>query len=283
MTSDQAILNYLKKDKHEALLAALPSLLPPSLSSISLKNVISGIRLFLRWAKDENVNILNLSEASHYKTWLNKEYLPATTKNRLSQVRRLYDVLVNLNLVSQNPFTEVIGPLNFPHEHRNTYTPEEIEHLLAYANLEERALVLLGAFTGLSGAEAMQLNFNQIKLDTGQIILPKRVLPLESIVADTLELWGKRRGHLLLFPSSGLVFDLESSFILRKKIFLLCQKSNVTYKAWHPLRNHAGLRLLKNQDSKSTAYTLGLAGRESIRPLVKIKQQLENNQDKAKR
>ncbi|MFC4640322.1 hypothetical protein [Deinococcus hohokamensis] len=73
------------------------------------------------------------------------------------------------------------------------------------------------------------------------------------------------------------MFDLQASFSLRKKLFVLCQRAGVTYRAWQTLRNAAGVRLLQREQELAGPESrpevrrqLGLTSRESIRPLVKL-------------
>lgn len=261
-----------------AVIDALTPLIPGAPGSTTQLNVLSGLRLYFRWTEQESYGVLSADEpqAQAYHQWLAAHYAPATTKNRLTQVRRLYDIFQELGLVGGNPYRAVTGTLNRPEEHRQAYLPGEIDRLLSHATAEEQALVLLGAHAGLTGPEVLALQFEDLDLRRGTLRTTGRTLEASNELLQALEEWARRRGHTALFGASGPVFELQHSFALRKKIFLLCQRANVPYRAWQALRNAAGLRLLHStQDLQphrrlEVQRQLGLASRESLRPLVKL-------------
>lgn len=266
-SSARAVRKYLKERQHEALLDELSPMLPGQPGSVTELNVRSGIRKFLQWAESESLSVLDYDQVTR---WTETLQSAATIKNRLSQVRRLYEALMLIGVAERNPFAQVTGPLNRPQEHRQAYSSEDIAKLLAQADTEETALVLLGALAGLSGQEVCQLAFEQIDLMEGLLKLHNRTLPLEPELARALEKWGKERGNTALFPRLGPVFDLENDHQLRRKVYVLCRRANVPYQAWYALRHHAGLRLLQTTDPKSAEKFLGLHGREALRPLVRM-------------
>lgn len=264
-------------DLHGALDALTP-LLPGAPGSATHLNVLSGIRVYFRWLEETGHSVLHAdhAQAQAYAAWLAAQYAPATHKNRLTQVRTLYDLLQDQELAESNPFRSVQGALNRPHDHRPTYSPDDIELLLAEANLEERTLVLLGAHGGLTGPEVLGLTFQDIDLALGQLKLPGRTVQASEALMGALERWGHQRGHTALFSATGPVFDLPTAFQLRKKLHFLCQRADVTYRAWHALRHAAGLRLLTEAPAltshtrRTIQQVLGLTSRESLRPLVTL-------------
>ncbi|GGL13132.1 tyrosine-type recombinase/integrase [Deinococcus radiotolerans] len=248
-------------------------------------NVLSGIRTYLRWIEETGHSVVNAGheQAQAYSAWLAAQYAPATHKNRLTQVRTFYDLLREQALVSGNPFRDVQGSLNRPHEHRPVYSADDVDRLLAQANLEERALVLLGAHGGLTGPEVLGLRFEDIDLALGQLKLPGRTVQASDALMGALERWSHQRGHTALFSATGPVFDLTTAFQLRKRLLFLCQRAGVTYHAWHALRHAAGLRLLTEAPTltphtrRTVQQVLGLNSRESLRPLVNLSRTSKRN------
>ncbi|MBX8463542.1 tyrosine-type recombinase/integrase [Deinococcus sp. RIT780] len=261
----------------QGALDALTPLLPGWPDSATYLNVLSGLRVYIRWLEETGHALLNVSDAQarDYSAWLAAAYAPATHKNRLTQVRWLYDLLQDQALVTDNPFRRVQGALNHAHDHRPVYTPGDIARLLQEANPEERALVLLGAHGGLTGPETRGLTFEDIDFAHGKIHVSGRTVQATEPLMDAIERWGHQRGHTALFRATGPLFDLPTPFQLRKKLHFLCQRADVTYRAWHALRHAAGLRLLKLGVSAQTRQAaqdhLGLRSEESLRPLVKLK------------
>lgn len=81
-------------DLHGAL-DALTLLLPGQPGSATYMNVLSGLRVYLRWIEDTGHSLLNVQDhhAQAYSIWLAAQYAPATHKNRLTQVCTFYDLL----------------------------------------------------------------------------------------------------------------------------------------------------------------------------------------------
>jgi len=263
-------------DLHGALDALTP-LLPGKPGSATHMNVLSGIRVYCRWIEETGGSLLHATDtqAEAYSAWLAGHYAPATHKNRLTQVRTLYDLLQAESLTKDNPFRDIKGALNRPHDHRPVYNPGDIDRLLQEANLEERALVLLGAHGGLTGPEVQNLTFESIDFAQGQLQVSGRTVQATEALMGALERWGHQQGHTALFSAAGPLFDLPTTFHLRKKLHFLCQRAGVTYRAWHALRHAAGLRLLQQDLAPKTRQAaqdhLGLHSDESLRPLVKLK------------
>lgn len=263
---------YLMARQFEPMLSEISFLLPGEQSPVTRANVLSGIRQFLQWTLDEDKDLLTDPTVTE---WADTFAKPATAKNRLSQVRRLYEALQALGLTDRNPFAHVMGPLNRPQDHREWYTHIEIRQLLAQANEKERTLILLGAAAGLRGIEVCELTFEQIDLKARELKIG-RVVPMSDELYVALSDWCYRCGHTDLFSrGSDFVLELEHLHELRQILFFLCQRAGVTYKAWHPLRNHAGIEFLRQYGLKTTEHLLGVKGHEAVRPYLHLMEDFE--------
>ncbi|MFC4640321.1 hypothetical protein [Deinococcus hohokamensis] len=172
------VRRLIEQQDYAGALDAPTPLLPGPPGGTTHINVLSGLRVYFKWLQEEGGSALNadLAQAQAYSQWLAARYAPATSKNRLSQVRTLYDLLQELGLFSGNPFRAVQGALNRPEEHRQVYSPEAVEQMLKFADAEERALVLLGAHAGLTGPEVSALKSEDLDLTKGTLQTTGRTL-----------------------------------------------------------------------------------------------------------
>lgn len=280
--SPSTLRRLLEQGDLGAALDLLATSLPGPPTGATRKNVLSGWRVFVRWLRTEDRSLLNVPDprafAQAYADWLAAEYhgVAATVNNRLVQARRLYRLLGELGLTEVNPFMTVQGRTHVPHERRPVYAAGEVARLLEHASAEERVLVLLGAHGGLSGPEVRHLTFEAVSDSYTHLqVGPRRVTCTPELTA-ALDAWARLRGETPLYGApQGLLFRHGEAPLtdheLRAKVFRLCQRAEVPYKAWHALRHAAGLRLLAGQASqREVAEALGLGGRTAVRPLIRL-------------
>ncbi|MPY66382.1 tyrosine-type recombinase/integrase [Deinococcus sp. SDU3-2] len=280
--SPSALQRLLEQDDLSAALDLLATSLPGPPTGATRKNVLSGWRVLVRWLRAEDRNLLNVPDArafaQAYADWLATEYggVAATVNNRLVQARRLYRILGELGLVEVNPFVTVQGRTHVAHERRPVYTAEEVARLLDHASAEERVLILLGAHGGLSGPEVRGLTFGVISGDRTHLQVSGRTVACTPELAAALKAWAQLSGETPLYGTpEGLLFRHGGAPLtdheLRAKVFRLCQRTGVPYKAWHALRHAAGLKLLTEQASqREVTEALGLGGRTAVRPLIRL-------------
>ncbi|EYB69290.1 phage integrase-like protein SAM-like protein [Deinococcus phoenicis] len=260
----------------EAFLDLLAEDLPGLPGNATRKNYLSSLRAYLRWATAERRSILNAQaeDAEAYLTFLiaRHAHAPATIHNHLTRVRTLYDVLHAPGLhAGPNPFLGLRLPSNKPEEHRDLYSEEELARLLAHADAQGRALVLVGAHAGLTGPETVRLRWEDLDTQGGRLRVGAREVEASEELHRALRAYGQERGHTDLFGATGKAFDPTTDHELRAVIYALCRAANVPYRAWRALRNSAGLRLLRlTGDPRIVADRLGLTTLKAVEPLQKL-------------
>ncbi|MFC3860399.1 hypothetical protein ACFOPQ_06430 [Deinococcus antarcticus] len=232
------------------------------------KNVISGWRIYLKFLEETGESLLNFNNVGEeYSRWLKAQgAAPATLNNRLVQVRKLYALLLRLELVKENPFLQTRGEHNAVDERREVYSPDEVNRLLAQADVEESLMVLLATDAGLSGSEVRHLKFVDV-IEGKQLRIwrvryrqagfePVQYLDCSDVLQTALDRWLQVRGAAPLFQSvpEGFVFELDgrglTSAQLLSRLYRLCQRVNVAYKPWRALQHVAGVRKLAAGVSK---------------------------------
>ncbi|WP_291425479.1 site-specific integrase [Deinococcus sp.] len=227
------------------------------------KNVLSGWRIYIRFLEETGESLLNFQRVGvEYAQWLKaQDVAPATLNNRLTQVRKLYALLLTLELVQVNPFLGTVGERNPVDERREIYSSEEVQRLLAHADAQERLLILLATEAGLSGSEVRRLKFGDLLADGAELRIwrvryrqdgfePVQVVKCSEVLQDALGQWLKVQGAAPLFESlpEGFLFEVEGRALtdpeLLSRLYSLCQRANVIYKPWRALRHVAGVQQL---------------------------------------
>ncbi|WP_291423303.1 integrase [Deinococcus sp.] len=251
----------------DQLIVSLP------VAATSKRNILSGWRLYIKWLEQEGGTLLQAdpAQAQAYAAWLQHTYAaPATINNRLAQNRKLYRLLQHLGLSTVNPFEDLHGIINPADERRPYYLPEEIERLLAHADLEHQVLLLLGAHAGLTGPEIVQLQYEDC--DSQSIQVSQRIIEQSTQLKETFAKWRHQQGERpLLTPKlEGKMFKFRDDQELRARIWKLCQQANVDYRGWYALRNAAGIQMLSQKGARSTERQLGLGGRAALHPTTRL-------------
>ena len=112
--------------------------------------------------------------------------------NFRSRLHLLFEFAVARGYAADNPLS-VVESVKVRNSEIGIYTPQEIARLLAAASPEFRPCIVLGAFAGLRSAEIERLEWSNIDLAGGHIIVgasraktaSRRVVP----VADNLKAW----------------------------------------------------------------------------------------------
>ncbi len=249
-------------------------------------NVLSGWRNYLRFLQETGESLLNFGGVEvSYPQWLQAlGAAPSTLNSRLIQARRLYSLLLELELVARNPFEATSGVHNPVEERRQVYTAAEVGQLLQHAGAEERLLVLLATELGLAGSELRRLKFSDI-LEGGSCLRiwrvryrregyqPLQEVPCSAALQDALSQWLRARGAAPLFERlpTGPVFQGTTGGLtdaeLLSKLHLLCQRAGVTYKPWRALKHLAGVqKLAAGIETEEIRQVLGV---QRLDPLAK--------------
>ncbi|PYE52052.1 tyrosine-type recombinase/integrase [Deinococcus yavapaiensis] len=260
----------------ESALHLLDDHTPGKSGGATRRNYLSSWRRYLRWAQSEQRSVLNATP-NDAVTYLNAllhahAHAPATIHNHVARLRALYERLHALGAhLGPNPFDGLRLPTNRPEEHRDVYTDDELDQLLAHATVAGRALLLLGAHAGLTGPQVVRLRWPHVDLTRRLLHADDLTLPIDDDLARELQAYAVERNHGDLLPSDAPLFDIKSDHELRAAVYAACTRALVPYKAWRALRNHAGLRLLRaSGDPALVAARLGVRTFKAVEPLVKL-------------
>lgn len=271
----EELRRLLTRGDVEEVLSRVQSDLPGQPGNATRRNNLSGARVYLRWLKDTGRSPLTPEEGcgAAYLAFLREKHpdTPASVINRLAHARNLYAALSKGGLALPDPFASLDAPSNDPALHKEAYTEAEVARLINHGGKQVRALVLLGAHAGLTGPEVVSLEFSDLTLSQGVLQVRGRSVPTSQELQAALEAYALTQGVSQLFGGSGPVFpDIKTDHQLRAVLFAACARANVPYRAWRPLRNHAGLRLLQlTHDEEYVARYLGLSTLKAVKFIMR--------------
>lgn len=192
---------------------------------------------------------------------------PASTRVQLAGVRLLYSALRWAEATQVSPFADVrpVRDKTAAWDKRSPYREEEITALLAHADPRMGTLLLLCAHGGLRISEALALEWRDVQLDAGELLVrsgkggkQRRVVLGKSLV-QALEKVGLE-GRVIGGSYPAAVERLRR----------LCARTNIPYRGYHALRHAAGTRLVKEGASlDDVARHLGHSALETARIYAK--------------
>ncbi len=197
---------------------------------------------------------------------------PSTVRVRLAAARALYAALRWAGATEADPLRDVHTQKDTvaPWEKRKPYLPDEVRRLLAHAQGDDRALVLLGAHAGLRVGEMLALTWDDVDLGRGELAVrhgkggkPRTVAMSRTLttVLDDLRVTGERGRYVLPY---------RSAYSAWRRLNRVCERAGVDPKGVHSLRHAAGTRVVGETGSlEEAAHHLGHASIETTRVYAK--------------
>jgi len=230
-----------------------------------------GRENLLRPARDAAVLWLRQLEAQGLK--------PATVQIRLAAARALYGALRWAGATDVDPFdgVRVAADPTPAWEKRAPYSAAEFEALLAVAQGEDRALVLLAGHGGLRISECLALAWTDVELPQRRLVVARgkggkrRTVPLSGTLLAALRALRPPDGR-------GYVLPYRSDFPARARIKRLTavaqlpggEEPGIPYRGIHALRHTCGTRLVRETGNlEMAARHLGHSSIETTRVYAK--------------
>jgi integrase len=223
--------SYLHGSNHNSQKPVNDSMTLKQLSDMFLKYQFSKVKANVITAQHYNdqVNSLNkfmaflgqrqrIKEIStldlqNYKRKLEKQY--SSSKHRLnlhiSNLKTLFHWATKNDILKQIPNIDAVSRSKIVNKQRRIFTHDEINKLLAIADVKMKAMIWLGLNCGFGCTDCSELKWKHLDLVNGRVIFPRgktgvpRNLPLwpETIAAPRAV---PKRGKLVFYTSKGNPF-----------------------------------------------------------------------------
>jgi len=240
-------------------------------SKHTLRTYKRSVLELVLYSRDGHLSLLKASreQGARYVRSLETRFKPSSVGVRLAGARLLYKALEWAGLEGKSPLGSVkaAGDPVSKWDKRRPYTEEELKKLLALEDPEAVLFVLLGAHAGLRISEALALEWKDIDLEGGTLIVragkggKRRSVPLSNSLTRSL------RATRLINPPKPLELTLST---LRRRMLEACALAGVSYLGYHALRHSAGTRLYKESgDLETVARLLGHSSLETTRIYAK--------------
>ena len=158
-----------------------------------------------------------------------------------------------------------IKSLKVPRTDVEPFTLEEVKAIIDTVRPDYRAYFIVRFFTGLRTSEVHGLQWQCVDFERRQILVRNAWVKGELV-------YTKNDGSFRTVDLSEMVCNAlrEQHKVTGEHPFVFCSRdgaplnpNNVTYRVWHPLLRHLGLRRRRPYQTRHTAATLWLAAGES--------------------
>ncbi len=139
---------------------------------------LKALRGFAKWLRGSNPLGLSSHDIQLYKDFLvSKNLSPTSLSTYLTAVRRFYDYLISVDIVTENPAKKIRGS-GRPQRHlRDPLSRDEVKNLLGAIDpsssigLRDWAMINLMVGCGLSEIEILRANSGDIKVKGGKQVI----------------------------------------------------------------------------------------------------------------
>lgn len=215
--------------------------------SHTLENRRLGLVRFLTWAEGRGVNLLRPGRdmgLAYVRALEAEGYKPLTVRSRLATAKSFYKALRWSRATTADPFEEVKAPRDpvADWDRREAYEHKTVEAMLGAAGLRDRVLILLLAHGGLRAVEALRLEWADVDLERGVLVVREGKGGKTAGVSMSGRLVGALR-ELRGVNTEEVVVIGGSQPGTWKRLKRLADRAGVEFLGLHSFRHYAGTRL----------------------------------------
>ena len=239
----------------------------------TLRAYRQGLKVFLAFASMQAVNLRHPARdlgPTFLRTREAAGKSSGTVRLELAAVRLFYRALRWAGATTDDPFSTAhpVRDTTAPWDKRQPYQEAELQALLAAAEPDSRAMLLLGAHAGLRVSELLALTWSDLDFGARMIRVQfgKGGKARRAVMSETLAqaLRALEPGH-----ANRRLFTI-SDVAVRKRLRVLCLRTGVPYRAVHALRHYSGTKLYRDRhDLEAVARHLGHRTLETTRIYAK--------------
>jgi integrase/recombinase XerC len=213
-------------------------------SKHTLRNYGTSVRILLdHWQGENLLHPSDEAGFTYVRTLEDAGLKPGTVQVRLAGARMLYQALRWTRVTDVDPFADVKAARDKRPRHtlRDPYPETSLQKLLAIAEGEDRALVLLGYHAALRVSEIVKLKWVDVDLAAHRLTVVegkgRKTAPVEmsNTLTETLEALPRQNDYV--------ISAYRSPEQARRHMAALCQRADVRYQACHSLRHSSGTKL----------------------------------------
>lgn len=217
------------------------------------------------------------ADAKDFRREQAKKFSEATVATRVACAKRLFADAVDRRIIERNPFAKVKGG-SFVSEHTAYIKVETIEAVMAFADVEWKALIALSRFGGLRvPSELTGLRWQDINFVTGMMRVtspktakqgkPFRMVPIFPELRPYLKALPRRLDDDRLFGDR-----VTEATNLRSGLMKLIEKASVHLwpRLWHNLRGSRQTDLMKKHQLHVVCAWIGNSPKIAMRHYLRV-------------
>jgi len=159
-----------------------------------------------QFVKVRDISTLNLQK---YRQKINKCYSSQRMNLNISAMKAMFHWAKKNDILTEIPNIDVISRSRIEHQQRYIFSSEELRTLLELANIQMKAMIWLGLNCGFGCMDCSQLEWKDIDLKEGRVILGRgktgilRDLPLWPETINALKDVSHKDGKLVFYTKHG--------------------------------------------------------------------------------
>ena len=167
---------------------------------------VSSLNKFMAFlGQRRRIKDISTLDFQNYKRKLQKQYTKSAHRLNLhiSNLKTLFHWAKKNDILQRIPNIDAITRSKIVNKQRRIFTHEEINKLFTVADIQMKAMILLGLNCGFGCTDCSELQWKHLDLDAGRVIYPRG----KTGVPRNLPLWPETIKALRAVPKKGkLVF-----------------------------------------------------------------------------
>jgi len=209
------------------------------------------LRYFVKYmGSNRGVSDISAVDLQNYRTKLiGAGKAPNTINNRIAVIKALYHWAIDNQIVETAPNLKAIKKITSQHNERPTFTFKQIQRLLDNADIQMKAMILLGLNCGFGCTDCAELKWENIDLANSRVIFPRG----KTGIRRNLTLWHEtiqalqcvpKRGEIVFYTVKGNSW-VRAIRSVNKDGREKCTKEDAVSKQFSKLLKKAGIKTEK--------------------------------------
>jgi integrase len=161
---------------------------------ILLRDFVSSV------GQSQSINNISTMDIQHYVSMLiGKKKSANTINSRIAAIKAMYNWAMDNEVITNVPNLKAVKKITRIKTEKLTFTTEQIGNILKLADVQLRAMILLGLNCGFGCTDCAEIKWENLDLQNSRVVFPRG----KTGISRNLSLWPETVNALKSMPEKG--------------------------------------------------------------------------------